>query len=91
MQFKESLNTAVFTTRYVVEELSPILFVYHDDDGSWQFHGGEQEILDEDMRLVALEEIIKLDKSILELANMPIGFEAVRSDDQSSWKVISSN
>ena len=91
MQFKESLNTAVFTTRYVVEESSPILFVYHDDDGSWQFHGGEQEVSDNDMRLVALEEVIKLDKSILELADMPIGSEAMRSDANSSWKVVSSN
>ena len=91
MKFKESLNTAVFTTRFIVDRVSPILFVYHDDDGSWQFLGGEQEVYDEDMRLVALGEIIEIDESVLKLADMPKGFEAVRSDKNSEWKIVSSN
>ncbi len=89
--FKESLDTAVFTTKYIVEKKSPILFVYHDDDGSWQFHGPEQEISEDDMRLISLGEMIGLDGSILELSGMPKGFEAARSSKESTWKVASSN
>lgn len=89
--FKEPLTTAVFTTKYIVEKTSPILFVYHDEDGSWQFHGPEEEINDEDMRLISLEEIIGIDQSINELSEMPEGFEAVRNSKESAWKVISNN
>lgn len=35
-KFNEGLDTAVFTTKYVVEENFPILHVYHFEDGSWQ-------------------------------------------------------
>jgi hypothetical protein len=50
--FSESLDTAVFTTRFVVRDKSPILFVSHDADGSWQFHGNETNVDDKDMMLV---------------------------------------
>ena len=34
-------NVAVFTTRQVVHDGQPILWVTHDeDDGAWQFHTG---------------------------------------------------
>jgi hypothetical protein len=90
-KFHESLNTAVFTTRYVIEEKSPILFVIHDNDGSWQFHGSENNLNDDDIRIAALSEIIKFDPSILEIADLPEGCEAMRSDKNASWKVINTN
>lgn len=90
-QLQDSLNTAVFTTSYVVNKNSPILFVYHGEDGSWQSHGPEENVDDENIRLVALGEIINIDTSVLEIADMPIGFEAVRNSKDSGWIVKSSN
>jgi len=89
--FNESLDTVVFTTKFVVNEKSPILFVFHDEDGSWQFHGAENNVEDKYMMLVGLGEIIELDKTILEIADLPLGFEAVRSKKEGEWKVMASN
>ena len=70
--FTESLNTAVFTTKYVLEKNSLILYVYHyEEDGAWQF-SGKEECNDSDYRIISLEEMINIDKSILELAVLPL-------------------
>ena len=38
--FVDDLNTAVFTTKFILESQSPIMYVYHDEeDGAWQFSG----------------------------------------------------
>ena len=37
-RFVDPPNAASFTTQFVLEG-SPILRVYHDYDGDWQFHG----------------------------------------------------
>ncbi|MEO6904624.1 MAG: hypothetical protein ABI315_15965 [Bacteroidia bacterium] len=83
-QFNESLNTAVFTTNYILNG-SPILHVYHyEEDGAWQFSGIEQEN-EEDIKVISLEEIINLDNSILELTDLELGGEAYRKDKNSDW------
>jgi hypothetical protein len=56
------------------------------EDGAWSFLGAE-ECQDEDFRIISLEEIINIDDSILELADMPLGFYAKRKDVDSSWRV----
>lgn len=89
--FKESLDTAVFTTTYVMKNHSPVLFVYHFDDGSWQFSGIENDIRDEVMMVVGLGEIIKMDSTLLDIADLQSGFEAIRNDRSSPWKILESN
>jgi hypothetical protein len=91
MYFKQNLNTAVVTTRFVVENNSPILFVFHYDDNTWQFSGVEANLTDEDFRVVSLGEMIEYDQSILELENMPINSEAMRLDEKSSWRITVKN
>jgi hypothetical protein len=90
-KFKENLDTAVFTTRFVLENNSPILNAYHYDDGSWQFSGKEGELSDEDFKVVSLGEILEIDSSLLELAEMPINSEATRLNIASPWRIIASN
>ena len=58
-KFSEGLDTAVFTTKYVINEGSPILVVYHYEDGSWQFNGKEANLNDDDFKIVSLEEILQ--------------------------------
>jgi hypothetical protein len=86
-QFKENIRTAVFTNKYVLENMSPIIHVYHfDEDGAWQFAGPEKVEKDEDFRIVSLEEIIKFDNSVLEISDLPLGYEAHRKNKSSSWE-----
>ena len=89
--FKESYDTAVFTTRFVLEKKSPILFVFHFSDDSWQFSGPEENLSDNDFKLVSLKEIVALDNSILEVAHIPLGSEAKRINHESSWRVNKEN
>lgn len=91
MAFKENLNTAVFTTKFVIEENSLILFVFHFDDGSWQFSGAEDNLLDDDFKIVSLGEIIDHDKSVIELGDMPINSDAKRSSPTSPWRISTKN
>ena len=90
-KFTDDLNTAVITTKYVLESKSPILSVFHYDDGSWQFSGPEEDLPDEDYRVLSLDEIIKMDSSILEIADLPHEGEAHRETKTSPWKMKSQN
>jgi hypothetical protein len=84
--FKETRNTAIFTTRDVVEAGKPILVVTHDqDDGAWQFHT-KKSIPDSDATIAALDEIVYDDPSVVELADLPLGWSAIRDSITTPWK-----
>ena len=85
--FSDSLNTAVFTTKYVLNNNSTILYVYHyEEDGAWEFLGIENHN-EEDYRVLSLEEIINIDSSILEIASMDIGYYAKRKSKNTEWTI----
>jgi hypothetical protein len=87
-KFKESLTTAVFTTVYVVKDNSLITNVFHYQDGSWQFSGKEQDLKDSDYKVVSLSEILSIDETLEELADMPIEFCAKRNSKKDNWVII---
>jgi hypothetical protein len=83
--FENTPNTAVITTRQVLEGV-PILYVTHDaDDGSWQFHTGGP-VSTADARIVGLGEICRQDPSVRELADLPEGWEASRDRVGGPWR-----
>ena len=83
--FDDPPNTAAFTTSFVLDG-SPILRVYHDYDGDWQFHGLPDEPATEDVaRLVSLQAMVELDSSLSELHDLQLGWRAVRSSIQDEW------
>jgi hypothetical protein len=87
-KFKEELDTAVFTTKSILEKRDFIFYVFHyEDDGAWQFSGNEDVIDDEDYKVVSLEEIIDLDNSILEIADLPLQHMAYRSKPGLPWLI----
>ena len=61
-KFREPKHLGVFTTRQWLELGAPILRVVHDSEGDWQFLTGDQ--LPEDIRLVALAQIILKDVTL---------------------------
>lgn len=84
--FADARKTAVFTTRDIIEEGKPILLVTHDqDDGAWQFHT-RKTVPASESKVVALDEIIFHDPSIVELADLPLGWSAIRDSITSPWK-----
>jgi len=86
--FPESLNIYVFTTKYVLNEGSPIVYVSHDDDGDWQFLGKEKGLGEEDAKVISLGEMIEHDPSIKEIAHLPLGKKAIRENIYSPWSIL---
>lgn len=83
-KFFESKNLATFTTRQWLEDKKPILRVVHEIDGDWQFLTGDQ--LPEDIKIVALEQLIKLDNTLNEVFDLEYGEEAEREFIGGPWK-----
>jgi hypothetical protein len=84
--FTDPENLAVFTLKRIVQGQSPILRVTHDeDDGGWQFlDGGEVTV--EEASLVSLRAMTRLDPSVLELTDLPLGWAASRSGPGEPWQ-----
>ena|SRR6266704_5141340 len=84
--FLDPPNTAVFTSQSIVREQEWIYHVTHDeDDGAWQFHPYGGPASEADASVVSLEEILVLDPTIAELADLPLGWCAWRERENSPW------
>jgi hypothetical protein len=84
--FEEAENVAVITLRQIVDDGEPILHVTHDsDDGSWQFLCWDNA-REEDIKVVALRTIVRLDSSVQELADLPLGWHAWRRAADQPWQ-----
>ncbi len=83
--FQDAKNTAVITTRQVIEDDHPILLVSHDEDGDWQFLCGTTDEPD-DGRLVSLSFVVEQFASVTELADLPTGWQAHRDTPEQPWQ-----
>lgn len=71
--------------RQVLDGSEPILLVSHDeDDHAWQFIGTSDASV-EDAKLVCLEDIVRLDPTVLEVADLPPGWQAFRDQVGGEW------
>lgn len=83
--FDQPRNCATLTVRQILDGTEPILVVSHDaDDHEWQFIGSSDASL-ADARVVALEEMVPLDPTILEVADLPPGWQATREEVGGPW------
>jgi hypothetical protein len=84
--FDDPKNVAVITLNSIVKGGRPILHVTHDaDDGTWQFLDGTT-VSEDNASVVSLEEITRIDPSIMELADLPVGWYADRSAPSEPWQ-----
>jgi len=84
--FADPPNVAVFTLGRILEKREPILQVFHDDDdGGWQFLDGKPISRDE-AKLVSLRQMLQQDPTLAQLADLPLGWMAVRSGPESAWE-----
>lgn len=84
-KFREAKNLGIFTTRQWLEHAQPILRVVHDTDGDWQFLTGDQET--DDIRLVALEQMVLRDPTLNEVFNLDYNQTAERDVKGGKWKI----
>ena len=85
-KFQDSPDTAVIADRNVVEGKRWIALVSHDeDDGGWQFLSNVPVAV-EDAAVVSLKNIVALDPTLVDLADLPIGWQAWRASPISQWQ-----
>jgi hypothetical protein len=85
-KFSEPDNTAVFTTRFVTDKKEITHVTHEKEDGAWQFFSDDQfDNFESVAKIVGLGEIIKMDSTIHELADMPLGYEANRKFKGDKW------
>jgi len=82
-KFREPKNLAAFTTRQWLELRKPILRVIHEMDGDWQFLTGDQE--PEDIKIVALEQLVLRDQTLNSVFNLDYGEHAEREFIGGEW------
>jgi len=85
-KFREAKNLGIFTTRQWLESDKPILRVVHDTDGDWQFLTGDQ--MPDDIRLVALEQMILRDNTLNEVFDLDYGYSSEREFIGGEWTKI---
>jgi hypothetical protein len=86
--FSDPPNVAVIVNSKIIRDGDWIAHVSHDsDDGAWQFHIKDgDELSENDAMVVSLKEIVDLDPSVLELADLPLGWRAWRVSKVSPWE-----
>ena len=83
--FDQPRNCASFTVRQVMHKEEPILVVSHaEEDHSWSFVGASGFSM-EDAMLVGLEEVVRIDMTVLQLADLPLGWQAARASPSHPW------
>ena len=82
-KFREPKNLTTFTTRQWLDFQKPILRVVHDSDGDWQFLTGDQ--MPDDIKIVALEQLVLRDKTLNDVFDLKYGEAADRDLIGGRW------
>ncbi|QQC64329.1 hypothetical protein [Paraburkholderia ginsengisoli] len=85
--FSDPPNVVAIANRKIVEGADWIAYVSHDlDDGAWQFHTADAEVAEGDAVLVSLRNIAQIDSSVLQLADLPVGWHAWLEKKDMPWR-----
>ena len=79
------LDPVVITTELIATGKSSVLWVVHDEGhGGWQLYDGGDV---SNLRPVVLpkSEALRLDPTLLEVTDLPVGWEARRSEKGAAW------
>lgn len=91
MALNISDDVMVVTSIDITQDKLPILEVSHVDDeegGSlWQFHSGNGNYSMERMQLVRLDTMLRIDRSLLEIADLEMGHTARRRTTEGPWTI----
>ena len=60
----------------------PITIVDHNEDGSWEFYSGNYLTK---AKVTELEEVIEMDETVKEVADLPPGYSARRETTNAEW------
>ena len=83
--FSESPESEVITCDRILTGEAWVHYITRDDDGAWQFHPNDRMTTVEDVRVITLEEMLVVDPSVGQVADMPRGWHAFRGTPGGSW------
>ncbi len=84
-KFDQAKNVEAVTSVHVTKQNKPILFVSHySDDHSWAFLSGDPVTVEES-QIVSMQEIIDIDPTVVEIANLEPGWSAERESIGKEW------
>jgi len=75
----------VVTQLKIIEKKEPILFVLHDKEGDWQFLTDDKYSDMDQVVELPLNDIIRMDSSIAQIAELTKGWKAVRTSTSLPW------
>jgi hypothetical protein len=81
--FSEPVNTLAYTSAQVLQG-SPILLVFHDHDGEWQFLHGEIN-KDDECQIICLGCAYEREPCLAQLSDLPSGWLARRKAGSIVW------
>lgn len=84
---KQWLNNIAYTTTFITKKNNPITYVSHNkDDGSWHFLSDDSiDNFIENIHILSIEDIVKIDKSVLKLYNIKKNYAAKRKNLNEDW------
>ncbi|MCR5570342.1 MAG: hypothetical protein K6G31_13890 [Paludibacteraceae bacterium] len=82
---KNNDNIYVFSTKGIVENNVSINYIVHDEEGDWQFLNLDEDLTEDNARLLSLEEVINMDNSIEKILDMDLGYYAIKSESTNAW------
>ena len=84
--FPDPENAATITVRQIVDGSKPVLLACRDaEDGSWMFLTGDPFEM-ADSKMVSLKSMVDRDPTLVELADLPVGWEASRTAKGAPWQ-----
>jgi hypothetical protein len=80
-------NTAVFTSKHIIDHEDWVHYVTHDeDDGAWQFHPYSGPTSEADAAVVSLQHMLRIEPRLAEIADLPLAWHAWRDSKTAPWQ-----
>jgi len=86
--FSIPTSTAVFTSTYVMQDKHPVMCVSHNMDGEWMFQCGNHSFSAKSAMVVNLANILKFDRTLEEVSDLPLHHIATRGYVGDTWTYI---
>ena len=84
--FDQAPNVAAITSTHITNDRCPILLVTHyEDDHSWGFQSGKPVAM-ANAQVVRMDEVIRLDATLFEIADLLPGWSAERKTVGGEWR-----
>jgi hypothetical protein len=85
MTWSDPLDPVAITSDSVVSNTKPVLLVIHaEGHGGWQFMDGG-DVTGMKPHVIPKDDLLRLDPTLKEVTDLPVGWEARRSSASSPW------